>query len=110
MKVLFDQGTPAPLRKELKHHEVSTAHELGWSTLENGELLSAAENAGFELFVTTDRNLQYQQNLSDRKIAVVVLSTTSWPRIRAESSLMVSSINEVIPNSYVEINISDRTK
>jgi hypothetical protein len=61
---------------------VSTAYELGWSTLKNGELLAAAECNGFDVFVTTDTNLAYQQNLSNRKIAIVVLSTTSWPRIQ----------------------------
>jgi len=60
LNVLFDQGTPVPLRSELTTHSVSTAHELGWSTLENGELLAAAEAEGFEVFVTTDRNLKYQ--------------------------------------------------
>lgn len=69
----------AEYNNELKHHYVSTAHELGWSTLENGELLSASENVEFDIFVTTDRNLQYQQKLSDRTISIVVFSTTSWP-------------------------------
>jgi len=77
LKVLFDQGTPVPLRIELAAHRVSTAHELVWSTLENGELLAAAEEESFEVFVTTDTNLKYQQNLSNRKISIVVLSTTS---------------------------------
>lgn len=76
MKVLFDQGTPVPLRGQISAHRVSTAYELGWATLKNGELLAAAENSGFEVLVTTDTNLQYQQNLTQRKIALVVLSTT----------------------------------
>jgi len=105
LKVLFDQGTPAPLRKELENHKVSTAHELGWSTLQNGELLFEAEKAQFDVFVTTDRNLQYQQNLSSRKIAIVVLSTTSWPRIRRESHLVVSAIDASSPNSFAEVEI-----
>jgi hypothetical protein len=77
MRVLFDQGTPAPLRRLLVQHEVSTAYEQDWSRLKNGELLSAAELAGFEVFVTTDTNLRYQQNLATRTIAIVVLGTTS---------------------------------
>ncbi len=81
MRVHFDQGTPAPLRKLLPGHEVATAYERGWSTLKNGELLAAAERDGFEVLVTTDSNLKYQQNLASRTIALVVLSTTSWPRI-----------------------------
>ena len=81
MKVLFDQGTPVPLREFLSGHEVSTAYELGWSALRNGELLAMAEAGGFQVFVTTDNNLRYQQNLQERGIAIVVSSTTCWPWI-----------------------------
>jgi len=82
LRVLFDQGTPAPIRRSLTEHNIETTHERGWSTLRNGKLLSLAENEGFDVFVTTDTNLKYQQNLSSRRIAIIVLSTTSWPRIR----------------------------
>ena len=73
--------------------------------LENGELLSAAENEGFDIFVTTDRNLQYQQNLSDRQISVVVISTTSWPGTKSAVNIVVSAIDEASPNSFVEVEI-----
>ena len=109
MKVLFDQGTPAPLRNELEDHDVSTAHEMGWSMLENGALLAEAEKFEFDVFVTTDRNLQYQQNLSDRKISIVVISTTSWPRIKAVSNLVVGAIREASDNSFVEIEIPQKS-
>lgn len=82
---------------------------MGWSMLENGALLAEAEKSEFDVFVTTDRNLQYQQNLIDRKIAIVVLSTTSWPRIKAVSNLVVEAIEEVSPNSFVEIEIPQKT-
>jgi predicted nuclease of predicted toxin-antitoxin system len=85
VKILFDQGTPAPLRDFLLNHDVSTAYELGWSTLKNGELLNTAETNSFEVFITTDTNLRYQQNLIQRKIAIVVLNTTSWPRIKSKN-------------------------
>ena len=81
-------------------HYVSTAYELGWATLKNGELLAIAENLGFEVLVTTDTNLQYQQNLAQRKIALVVLSTTSWPRIQKSINEIVTAINKATPNSY----------
>ena len=77
MRILFDQGTPAPLRRALPLHNVETAFERGWSTLVNGELLSAAEAAGFDVLVTTDMNLRYQQDLTSRRIAIVVLTSTS---------------------------------
>ena len=84
---------------------MSTAYELGWSTLKNGELLAAAESNGFEVFVTTDTNLAYQQNLSYRKIAIVVLSTTSWPRIQKSVAAIVSAIDAARPNSYQIVSI-----
>ena len=82
MKLLFDQGTPVPLRKHLLNHVVETAYERGWSNLKNGDLLSQAESEGFEALITTDQNLRHQQNLSGRRISVVVLMTTNWPRIK----------------------------
>jgi hypothetical protein len=103
--VLFDQGTPAPLRKQLPGHEVSTAYERGWSTLKNGELLAAAEAEGFEVLVTTDRNLKYQQNLGSRAIAIVVLSTTSWPRIEAAAELVANAVAAAGAGTYAEVSI-----
>ena len=85
---------------------MSTAYELGWATLKNGELLAAAENSGFEVLVTTDTNLQYQQNLNQRKIAIVVLSTTSWPRIQKSIKEIVSAIDLATPNSYQSVAIN----
>ena len=105
MKVLFDQGTPVPLRNHFSSHRVSTAYELGWSTLKNGELLAAAEGNGFDVFVTTDTNLSYQQNLSNRKIAIVVLSTTSWPRIQKSVAAIMSAIDVATLNSYQIVSI-----
>ena len=105
MLVLFDQGTPAPLRQFLPKHRVQTAYERGWSTLKNGELLLAAEAAPFEVLVTTDTKLKYQQNLVGRKIALIVLSTTSWPRIKAAVELVASAVDQATPGSYVEVAI-----
>jgi hypothetical protein len=68
MLILFDHGTPAPLRSFLKDHIVKKTKDLGWDTLSNGELLRAAEEAAFEIFLTTDKNIRYQQNLADRAI------------------------------------------
>jgi hypothetical protein len=105
VQVLFDQGTPAPLRRFLPGHSVQTAHERGWSTLENGALLLAAEAAGFEVFVTTDTKLKYQQNLAVRKIALVVLSTPSWPRIQAAVDLVVHAVDQATPAGYVDVAV-----
>jgi len=99
VRILFDQGTPAPLREGLTQHEVSTTYERGWSKLNNGELLDAAEREGFALVVTTDSNLRYQQNLGDRRLAIVVLSSTSWPRIQRAIAAVVGAINATTPGS-----------
>ena len=103
MRILFDQGTPAPLRHSLIGHLVETAFELGWATLQNGALLAVAEEAGFEVFVTTDKNLKYQQNLDARSISIVVLSTTSWPRIRLALSDIVAAVESAVPGGYSEV-------
>ena len=79
MRILFDQGTPVPLRNYLAGHEVSTAAEMGWSTLSNGELLDAVEKE-FDVLVTTDQALKSQQDLSRYKLAIVVLPFASWPK------------------------------
>jgi hypothetical protein len=76
VRILFDQGTPVPLRSLLVAHDVSTAFELGWSTLSNGELLTVAEGQ-FDMLITTDRHLRHQQDLSGRRLAILVLATTS---------------------------------
>jgi hypothetical protein len=105
MKILFDQGTPVPLRRHLTGHEVTTAFEQGWANLSNGELLRVAEEAGYQLFITTDQNLVYQQNLRDRRMAIVVLLSTSWPRISARVDEIVRIINTMSFGGYAEIPV-----
>lgn len=94
-----------PLRRALGTHAVETAYERGWSTLSNGQLLAAAEAEGFDVLVTTDTNLRYQQALAARRIAIVVLRTTSWPRIRAAIALVQDGIERVAMERYVEVEI-----
>ena len=103
MRILFDQGTPVPLRNHLPSHEVATAFELHWSTLTNGDLLLQAEAAGFDLLVTTDQNLQYQQNLSDRRLAILVLKTTDWRAIRSYVDYVLAAINQLKAGGYREL-------
>ena len=94
-----------PLRQFLPNHEVATAYERGWARLKNGELLGAAEGNGFEVLVTTDSNLKYQQNLKSRRIAVVVLTTTSWPRIQKAIMKVVRAVDAAIEWNYTEVDI-----
>ena len=102
MNIVFDQGTPAPLRNALSDHSVSTAFELGWSSLENGDLLLQAEGR-FDLLVTTDQNLRYQQNLTGRKLAILVLPTTSWPEIKNHETEVAAAVNVITPGEYREL-------
>jgi hypothetical protein len=105
VKVLFDQGTPVPLRRHLTSHEVTTVYELGWSTLQNGALISQAEAAGFEVLVTTDRHWKHQQSLAERRLAVVVLLSTSWPKTQAKLATVVAAVDGAVGGSYCEVEI-----
>ena len=105
MKILFDQGTPVPLRRYLPGHTIDTAYEKGWSALTNGDLLKNAEQEGYELLITTDRNLRYQQNLAERRIAIVVLLSTSWPRIQPHSDRIQALVEAIHPGDYCEVPI-----
>ncbi len=104
MKILFDQGTPVPLRRELARHTVDTVYEQGWATLSNGQLLTTAEQAGYDLLITTDQNLRYQQNLQGRRLAILVLGTTSWPRLRLRVDMIKAAIDTSRPGSYQELS------
>jgi len=106
VRILFDQGTPVPLRKLLgSPHKVETAFERGWSTLKNSALLAVAQQEGFEVFVTTDRNLRYQVNPGSWKIAIVVLGSTSWPRIEKAATAVTQAIDTALPGSFKEVDI-----
>lgn len=106
MRILLDQGTPAPLRRALPDHEVVTAHEKGWATLTNGELLAAAEGS-FDVLVTTDQNLRHQQNLAGRRLAVLVRPTTSWPRLRLHVAAIATAVAALRPGELQEWSIPD---
>ena len=108
MLILFDQSTPAPLRQHLKAHTVTEARDLGWDRLVNGDLLNAAEAAGFELFLTADKNLCYQQNLTSRKIAIIVIGNAQWRVLRLYVDRVVSVVDAATPGSYAEVSIPFR--
>jgi hypothetical protein len=105
MKILFDQGTPKPLKSFLLSHEVVLASTMGWSTLQNGDLLAAAEAAGFELMITTDKNLAYQQNLSSRKIGILVLGSGQWPRLSPVIDRVIDAVALMRSGDFKEIDI-----
>ena len=104
MRILFDQGVPLPLRMHLTAHTVATAFERGWSVLENGALLAEAER-DFDLFVTTDKNLRYQQNLANRRIAIAVLPTPQWPVLARQTDTIAAQIDALPLGGFTEIVI-----
>jgi len=106
MKILFDQGTPAPMRRFLPGHVIATAFEQGWSDLQNGNLIDAAEESDFEVLITTDQNLKYQQNLEGRNLAILVLPTTSWPKIQNHLEAISTAVNLLKPGDYRELDFS----
>jgi hypothetical protein len=106
MRVLFDNGVPRGVAHALIGHVVEEARGRGWDRLKNGDLLNAAEAAGFDVVVTTDRNIRHQQNLTSRTLAVVVLSTTSWPRIKHHLAEIASAVAVAVSGSVTEVKIT----
>jgi hypothetical protein len=103
MRILFDQGTPVPLRRHLHPHSVDTVSELGWSAMTNGKLLATAVRAGFDIFVTTDQNLKYQQNLGSIHLGIVVLLSTSCPRILNRYKDILAAIDTVKTGQLIKV-------
>jgi hypothetical protein len=104
VRILFDHGVPVPLRGFLGDHTVATAYEMGWAGLSNGDLLAAAE-ADFDALVTTDQSLRYQQNLAGRRLAILVLGTTSWPKIKPHVAEVANTVAQLGPGAYLELTL-----
>lgn len=105
MRILCDHGVPAPLIPFLTGHIVVKAKDAGWDRLANGDLLTAAETAPFDVFLTTDKNMRYQQSLAGRKIAVVILGKQQWPDVKPHVHLVVEAIEAARQGSYAEVDI-----
>jgi predicted nuclease of predicted toxin-antitoxin system len=106
VKILFDQGTPAPLRHHLPGHTIVTAYENGWQTLRNGELLAQAQAEAFQVVVTTDQNCRHQQTIRGRKIAVVILGSTSWPKLQTHISSIALAIDSAIAGEFSFVDVT----
>src|SRR5580658_8072121 len=107
MRIILDESVPQKLRLLIEGHTVVTVAFQGWSGFKNGALLAEAEEAGFELFITADQEISYQQNLSGRKMACLVLSTNNWDRIKAGLGWVLAAIVEVKPGTYAEVEIPE---
>lgn len=108
MKILFDNGTPKPIARSLTGHQITYARQIGWHELENGDLIQQAEEAGYEVLLSTDKNIRYQQNLSGRRIALVVLGNSQWPAVHLYLNRIVTAVNACTPGSYAEVEIPFR--
>jgi len=108
MRILFDQGTPVGIRDSLSEHFVRTVRQQGWSTLLNGELLRAAEEAGFDVLLTTDKNLAHQQNLRNRRIAIVALGRSRWSLIQPALSRILAAVTAAQPGTFRVVEIPDK--
>lgn len=107
MRILLDQGTPVAISDGLEGHFIRTAYAQGWSTLTNGDLIRVAEEAGFDVLLTTDTNLPDQQNLRGRKLAVVILSRNRWTLIRQNMSEIVAAVNSAKSGTYRVVDIPE---
>ena len=105
MKILFDHNVPHKLRRSLIGHEVSTAEAMGWAELENGDLLRAGEDAGFDLMMTCDKNIPYQQNLRGRRLAMVVLSMNNWNILKHRTEPIIAAVDAATEGSFQYVKL-----
>ena len=104
MKILLDECVPWPMHKLLSAHSCSTVQDEGWGGIKNGDLLQRAEGE-FDLFITSDQNLRYQQNLTGRRIAILELSTNDISRIQTASSLIEDALEKIQLNEFRQLTI-----
>jgi hypothetical protein len=101
LRILFDKNVPVGVRHFLSKHEVRTVVELKWPPkLQNGDLLRAAEAEAFDVLLTCDQNITYQQNLTDRKLALVVFGSNIWPIVRDYGDSIATRVDTAKPGSY----------
>ena len=108
MRILFDHDTPRPLRRYLTEHAVDTAREKGWAELRNGNLLDNAEGEGYEVMITADQSMRYQQNIARRQIGIVVLLSNRWPMVRLRITEIRAAIDGISPGQLREVPIPRR--
>ena len=105
MRILFDANTPAPLARFFEGHDVVRAQQLGWQNLQDGALLEAADRERFDVLLTCDQNIEYQQNLKGRRLALVVVSTNHWPTLRPISSRIASAVSFVQVGQIIRVDV-----
>lgn len=110
LRVLFDKNVPYPLRWRLTGCEVQTAEDEGWGQISNGELIGCAEDAGYQIMLTCDQNIQYQQNMARRNISMVVLGSNVWPSVREKTEEIAAALKRTSPGSFEFIEIDPPPK
>jgi len=105
MRCLLDENLPHKLRSGLSEFDSVTVQYAGFSGLKNGELLNAAEAAGFDILVTGDKTLEYEQNMKDRRIAVVALSAPHWQFVKDHVASIVTAIHGATPGSFTRVEV-----
>lgn len=108
MRILFDTGVPRGVAALLREHTVEESRLHGWQELSNGKLIAAAEEAQFDVLLTTDKNIRYQQNLEGRRLAIVVLGNGQWPNVKLQAAIIVAAVNAARPGSYQQVEVPYR--
>lgn len=105
MRVLFDNGVPKPIARHLRSHLVTYARQIGWHELSNGDLIQRAEKANFDVLLSTDKNIRYQQNLAGRMIAIVIIGNPKWPIVQSHLNAIAAAVNACKPGDYTEVEM-----
>ena len=105
MKILLDESVPRLLKLRLPHLDISTVQEMGWAGVQNGELLRRAEEH-FDVFLTADQNLRYQQNLSRRKLAILVLPSNQVPVVARLVPAVETLLTTIQPGTVIDVPLS----
>ena len=103
MRVLLDECVPLQVRDALRGHEVATVQRMGWGGISNGDLLAAAESAGFDIFILADKNLRYQQNLTGRRLTILELWTNHRPTLEKHFAHIRAAVELALPGSYTRL-------
>ena len=103
MRILFDVNMPEPLRRYLTEHSIDTAGEKGWARIRNGDLLARAERDGYEVLITADQSMRFQQNMAQRQIAVIVLLSNRWPRVQLKIEDIRTALETIEPGEFRQV-------
>lgn len=108
MKILIDESLPRHVKHMLAHYKADTVQELGWSGIQNGELIAKAEPE-YAVFLTADKNLRYQQNMAGRKLALIILPTNRLSIVKKLADEIERALQHIGAGQYVELEMPENT-